>query len=190
MQRIAASHGWRISVRSLQIAAAATLAGGRFAGAWLRVRRAGDAALARSAGRVLVELCTRLGATFIKVGQIASTRADLLPGPLIAELATLQDRVPPFPFDVAAHGRVGTGAAGGDLRAVRRAPVAAPCGAGNRAANAGDVVAVKVWRPDIVDKVRLDRSILLAVARVLERPVPSLRLVSSKVRCAPLRCGR
>jgi ubiquinone biosynthesis protein len=42
----------------------------------------------------------------------------------------------------------------------------------------GAVVAVKVRRPDIVDKVRLDRSILLVAARALERLMPSLRLVS------------
>src|SRR6185369_17623855 len=39
-------------------------------------------------------------------------------------------------------------------------------------------VAVKVRRPDILEKVQLDRSILLFVARCLERLVPSLRLMS------------
>jgi predicted unusual protein kinase regulating ubiquinone biosynthesis (AarF/ABC1/UbiB family) len=39
----------------------------------------------------------------------------------------------------------------------------------------GDVVAVKVRRPDIVDKVALDRSILLFTGRLLERIVPTLR---------------
>jgi ubiquinone biosynthesis protein len=42
----------------------------------------------------------------------------------------------------------------------------------------GEVVAVKVRRPDILEKIRLDRAILLAIGRALERLVPSLRLVS------------
>ena len=42
-----------------------------------------------------------LGPTFVKLGQALSTRADLLPPALIAELDKLQDKVPPFPFPVA-----------------------------------------------------------------------------------------
>ncbi|KPK73154.1 MAG: hypothetical protein AMJ79_15320, partial [Phycisphaerae bacterium SM23_30] len=41
----------------------------------------------------------QLGPSFIKLGQILSTRADLLPGELIAELSNLQDRVTPTPWE-------------------------------------------------------------------------------------------
>ncbi|OLN29057.1 ABC1 kinase family protein [Desulfosporosinus metallidurans] len=41
---------------------------------------------------------SELGPTFIKLGQIASTRSDLLPQPIIQELAKLQDRVTPLSF--------------------------------------------------------------------------------------------
>lgn len=40
-----------------------------------------------------------LGATAVKLGQIASTRADLLPPDHVHELAKLQDQVPPEPFE-------------------------------------------------------------------------------------------
>jgi ubiquinone biosynthesis protein len=39
-----------------------------------------------------------MGPTFVKLGQILSTRADLLPPAFIAELEKLRDRVPPVPF--------------------------------------------------------------------------------------------
>src|SRR5512147_126277 len=42
-----------------------------------------------------------LGPIFVKFGQVLSTRRDLLPMDVADELAKLQDRVPPFPSDVA-----------------------------------------------------------------------------------------
>lgn len=137
----------------------------------------------RATGRALVLFCSRLGATFIKVGQIASTRGDLLPQPLIAELAKLQDRVPPFPFPAvraAVEQELGR-----PLEAVFRdfgpAPVAAASVSQVHRAvlvATGDVVAVKIRRPDIERLVMLDRSILVFLAGILERLIPSLRLVS------------
>jgi ubiquinone biosynthesis protein len=140
-------------------------------------------AVARAAGRALVHLCTALGATFIKIGQIASTRADLLPRGLVAELVSLQDRVPAFPFaDVRATVERDLGRPLSDVFADFAAqPVAAASVAQVHRAvlrATGEDVAVKVRRPDIAEKVALDRSILLFVGRALERVVPTLRLVS------------
>src|SRR5512135_1852830 len=47
------------------------------------------------------EVMEELGPTYIKLGQMLSTRADILPPAWIEELAQLQDRVPPFPTDEA-----------------------------------------------------------------------------------------
>ena len=41
----------------------------------------------------------RLGPTFIKLGQVLSTRADLLPKPYLDALARLQDKVQPFSIE-------------------------------------------------------------------------------------------
>ena len=185
MRRVAFSHLGRVFVRSVQIGAASLMAVAAFARGWVRLRRrpAPDEALPRAAGQALVGLCARLGATFIKIGQIASTRADLLPRPLVDELTALQDRVPPFSFDVVR--RTVEAELGAPLETIytrfEPEPVAAASVAQVHRAvlqSDGAVVAVKVRRPDIVDKVRLDRSILLVIARGLERLVPSLRLVS------------
>ena len=52
-------------------------------------------------GQRLREALQRLGPIFVKFGQVLSTRRDLLPPDLADELARLQDRVPPFPAEVA-----------------------------------------------------------------------------------------
>ena len=52
-------------------------------------------------GQRLREALQRLGPIFVKFGQVLSTRRDLLPPDLADELAKLQDRVPPFPAEVA-----------------------------------------------------------------------------------------
>ena len=72
------------------------------------VRQAGlDTTLARDAetpatraeAAELAADLERLGPTFIKLGQLLSTRADLLPAPYLEALARLQDSLEPVPFD-------------------------------------------------------------------------------------------
>lgn len=53
----------------------------------------------RDTPRRFVQSLLDMGPLFVKLGQILSTRSDVLPKEYIAELALLQERVPPFPFE-------------------------------------------------------------------------------------------
>src|SRR5437016_4610418 len=65
----------------------------------LEGRRGGDPAVDGSArGRHLRDMLDELGPTFVKFGQLLSTRPDVVPPDIIAELRSLQDDVRPFPF--------------------------------------------------------------------------------------------
>jgi ubiquinone biosynthesis protein len=179
----AARHALHVAIRIAQLLRAGALALAVFVASAWQLRAQGRRGLVRAGGRASVVLCHQLGATFIKVGQIASTRSDLLPPELTEELASLRDRVPPFPFEDARA--VIEQSLGRPLDAIfarfEPVPVAAASVAQvHRAtlARGGADVAVKVRRPDIAEKIALDRSILLAAARVAERLAPSLRLVS------------
>ena len=57
--------------------------------------------LEASPGQRIRQALERLGPIFVKFGQVLSTRRDLLPEDIADELAKLQDRVPPFPSEVA-----------------------------------------------------------------------------------------
>src|SRR6185369_9821059 len=54
---------------------------------------------ASARGQHLRELLDELGPTFVKFGQLLSTRPDVVPPDIIAELRGLQDDVRPFPFE-------------------------------------------------------------------------------------------
>jgi len=148
-------------------------------GPYLRGRRArgadaagGRAALALSLRRALEEG----GVTFTKRGQLLSTRSDLLPPEFTTELAKLQDRAEPAPWDQVAEvlaQSLGSPpeevfaelqtepAAAASIAQVHRARLR--CGTGPDAE-----VAVKVQRPGIRGSVEQDLDILLRLADRLE----------------------
>jgi ubiquinone biosynthesis protein len=126
--------------------------------------------LAHLRGRTLRAMFTRLGATFVKVGQVMSSRPDLLPPGITDELRALQDRMPPFPGHVArATIERELGRPLAELFAdFDDTPVAAASVAQVHRARLRDgrEVAVKVLRPDVRAKTERDAAILTALGRV------------------------
>jgi ubiquinone biosynthesis protein len=150
----------------------------------MRALFAGDAekrrrAVARLRGRVLRQAMTALGATFVKLGQVMSTRPDLLEPETIDELRALQDRLPAFPIarvrrtlEEDLDGPVSEHFAQLDDTPIAAASVSQV----HRALlPGGREVAVKVLRPDVHDRVERDGAILLTFARLLALS-PTLRL--------------
>jgi ubiquinone biosynthesis protein len=58
-----------------------------------------SAEMPQQRGRHIREMLEELGPTFVKFGQLLSTRPDLVPADIIEELVKLQDQVPPIPFE-------------------------------------------------------------------------------------------
>ena len=142
----------------------------------LKLRHAGS--LERP-GQRLAAAFGELGPSFIKLGQLLSTRADLFGEEITLDLASLQDRLPPFP--------------GREARALIEAEFANPLEdlfasfdeTAVAAASIAQVhfaqtlegrdVAVKVLRPGIVEAFSRDLDLFLWLARLSERLQPLLR---------------
>jgi len=124
-------------------------------------------------GQRLRQALERLGPIFVKFGQVLSTRRDLLPPDIADELARLQDRVPPFPSDVA----IATieRAFGKPLNAIfahfECEPVASASIAQVHFAvlNDGREVAVKVLRPNMLPVIEKDLALMRTMAAWVER---------------------
>jgi len=117
-----------------------------------------------------------LGPTFIKLGQVLSTRPDLLPPDFIAELSRLRDDVPPGPWEpVQEEIEEELGAPLEDLfAAFDPQPLAAASLAQVHPATLpdGTEVVVKVQRPGIEQTIETDLEILFDVARLLQERTP------------------
>jgi ubiquinone biosynthesis protein len=160
------------------------------------VRRAGIATLLEHAGQVLQwkeasEIAPlepqqrarlafeQLGPTFVKLGQMLSTREDLLPPTWTTELAQLHSHVPPVPFDdllpqiEKALGRSPFEVfdnlnrepyAAGSIAQVHRATLAS-----------GTPVILKIRRPGIEAKIDADLRIIEHLAHLVEHEIPEVR---------------
>ena len=122
---------------------------------------------------------TALGPSYIKFGQILSTRPDFIGADLAMQLRVLQDRLPPFPTSVAkAAVARELGLPADVLFSEFSEPVAAASIAQvhqARVAGEGQKVAVKVLRPDIARAFRRDIDAFYLGAWLIETVAPSVR---------------
>jgi predicted unusual protein kinase regulating ubiquinone biosynthesis (AarF/ABC1/UbiB family) len=126
----------------------------------------------RETAAALAQDLEQMGPTFVKVGQLLSTRGDLLSPDTIRELSRLQDDVEPFSFgDVEriVSDELGVRLSKAFSRFEARPLAAGSLGQVHRAAlRAGREVAVKVQRPNIRDEVLTDMASMADVADLLD----------------------
>ncbi len=114
----------------------------------------------------------RLGPTFIKLGQLLSTRADLLPGPYLDALERLQDQIEPFPYEEVE--RIVSGELGVRLSKAFADFDPVPLAAASLAQvhraymRDGRAVVVKIQRPDIRDLIVGDLEALGEIGHFLD----------------------
>ncbi|MBK7090829.1 MAG: AarF/ABC1/UbiB kinase family protein [bacterium] len=120
-----------------------------------------------------------LGPTFVKIGQILSTRPFLIPPELALELTKLQDQVTGFAYTEVVQiveKELGKPLTEVFLKFEETACASASLSQVHRATTiAGDVVAVKVQRPNVQEVMEKDLSILRDLAGLLERYVPETK---------------
>ena len=160
------------------------------------MRRAGVATMLEHAGHVLhwgepaeiahleVQQRTRLafeqlGPTFVKLGQMLSTREDLLPPVWTSELARLHSDVAPVPFDdLLPQIEQALGRSPFEVFAdVERKPYAAASIAQIHRAKlaSGAPVVLKIRRPGIEEKIDVDLKLIDRLAHLVEREMPEVR---------------
>ncbi|MFO0724560.1 MAG: AarF/UbiB family protein [Myxococcota bacterium] len=126
-----------------------------------------------------------LGPSFVKLGQILSTRPDVLPPDIIAELKLLQDRVPPVDFEeLRLEIERELGAPVNEIyQSFDEIPLAsASIAQVHRAVIVVDgepaQAVVKIQRPNIKNTVERDIELLYLLARAIERSIPEARIYS------------
>ncbi|WP_343560873.1 2-polyprenylphenol 6-hydroxylase [Kiloniella sp. b19] len=138
------------------------------------LRKSGD-----RPGEKLARALTDLGPTFIKLGQFLSTRSDLLGDQLAADLARLQDQLPPFSGSEAR--KLVESELGASLDELFESFDPEPVSAASIAqvhfavTTSGEKVAVKVLRPGADEQFRRDLALFHHLAELLTRTRPSLK---------------
>jgi ubiquinone biosynthesis protein len=149
-----------------------------------RTRVQPEESLGSARGQHLREVLEELGPTFVKFGQLLSTRPDVVPQDIISELRALQDDVRPFPFEQAE--RVIEEDLGNSLERLfldfAPQPVAAASiGQVHRATLPnGKPVAVKVQRPGAARQIEADLNLLYQAARLVKERVRALDFIDTR----------
>jgi len=146
--------------------------------AWFRLMQRGEPR-DETRGRVLASLLERLGATFVKFGQILSSRPDLLSEGYTRHLARLQDSVAPAPFsELEGVLKQELGAAYENLD-VDPTPVASASVAQVHKATtpSGELLALKVQRPNARKEIERDLAVL-GIGAAFLNTIPTVKLLS------------
>ena len=120
-----------------------------------------------------------LGPTFVKFGQLMSTRTELFSQEMIAELSKLQDRVGVVPFDEVIPTLDNYIPDWRDLfTSIDPKPLAAASISQvyRAVTRDGTVIALKVQRPKISEKIEQDIGLLRSIAKLIEERKPELRI--------------
>jgi len=147
-------------------------------------RKAGDPDTGQTArGRHLREMLDELGPTFVKFGQLLSTRPDIVPPDIIAELRGLQDDVRPFPYadvEKTVHEELGQPIERLFTEFDERPLAAASIGQVHRATLPnGRRVVVKVQRPNAPRQIEADLSLMYQAAKLAKERIRALDFIDT-----------
>jgi predicted unusual protein kinase regulating ubiquinone biosynthesis (AarF/ABC1/UbiB family) len=141
--------------------------------------------LYRKHGKKAVETFIELGPAYVKLGQLLSVRPDVIPQPYIDEFAKLQDEVPPAPFEEVKptiEKELGKSISEVFDSFDPSAVTGASLGQVYRAKYHGENVVVKVNRPGIREKMRIDTKVLYRVVPLVGRFIDqSLKVTAHSV---------
>jgi ubiquinone biosynthesis protein len=135
----------------------------------------------REGAREFRHALEELGTTYIKLGQLLSSRPDLLPDVYIEELGKLVDQVPPVPFDEIRR-IVDEDLPPDAFARIEEEPLATASIAQIHGAllRNGREVVIKVRRPGVVEQVGVDLALLRSTAELLERRSERAQLLQAR----------
>ncbi|GBF81538.1 ABC1 kinase family protein [Aphanothece sacrum] len=150
-----------------------------FVGLWWDKTRGKNPTQEKKRAIQLREMLTKLGPTYIKVGQALSTRPDLVPPLYLQELTTLQDQLPSFPNEIAyrfIEEELGARPEFIYSEFSSKPIAAASLGQVYKAKlKTGEKVAVKVQRPDLIRRITLDIYIMRNLASWAQKTFKQIR---------------